>query len=440
MLRRKFFKIYFFCLILFILFFVLNIKAFAEYCCVCAEPISGTCSCTTIPDKEFCSGEGCALFYNSCETNSSLCKDCQCINCQIEIKEKETAGFIYPKLSIPIPGFKGFSSPLQKCLKEGKTLEECKKEGVYEIPWLGEYIFALYTWSMRILAILAIVMITIGGFQWLISGGNREQIAKAKSRITSALIGLILILCSNLILSNINPRLTILKPISIKKIEAIDLEPGDEDLPSNQGEQYCLEKDQIETVLVEAWDKVGDTYKHWPRAIKVHKDVKDEVKLIFQEIYNLEEKKGIIFPIKEIIGFRGLAPGRNCRNSLHAKGLAIDINPDENLNFKFSGGSKTIQNGQGEIISNKASNVVGLYWKPKNVEPKNWYIYKGDNTPSEFSIIKEVVDIFKEHGWCWGGWWKNGKDFMHFSKYKEGLSIDECWQVKEEEKTYPPKL
>ena len=47
----------------------------------------------------------------------------------------------------------------------------------------------------------ALFFFIYGGFQWLISGGNEEKIKKGKATITSATIGLAIILGSYLILS-----------------------------------------------------------------------------------------------------------------------------------------------------------------------------------------------------------------------------------------------
>jgi len=129
-----------------------------------------------------------------------------------------------PQLEVQIPGFQGFSKDIQICLEEGKSLEECQKgQRGLSIPWLGEYIIALYKWALRAIAILAIFMVMLAGVQWILAGGNPAQISAAKSKISSALIGVVLILTVNLILSVINPQLTIFKPIILGQIEKIEL-------------------------------------------------------------------------------------------------------------------------------------------------------------------------------------------------------------------------
>jgi len=125
-----------------------------------------------------------------------------------EIEEKE---IVTPKLQVKIPGFEGFT----KNIEQG--------EDQYTIPWLGEYISAIYQCSLRAITLLAIVMMMIAGFQWMMAAGNIPKIQQAKSRITGALIGLILLLGVNLILSVVNPQLVFLRPITIGRIKGITL-------------------------------------------------------------------------------------------------------------------------------------------------------------------------------------------------------------------------
>src|SRR3989344_3071396 len=61
-----------------------------------------------------------------------------------------------------------------------------------QIGWIGQYIGALYRYGVGLAAILAVVMIMVGGFLWLTSGGNQNQISRAKEFIVSALTGLLL--------------------------------------------------------------------------------------------------------------------------------------------------------------------------------------------------------------------------------------------------------
>jgi len=85
---------------------------------------------------------------------------------------------------------------------------------------LGEYIKGIYNYGIGIVAILATVVMMIGGFQWIIAGGSGEKIGEAKAWITAALSGLVLALSSYMILSMINPGLVKLQVLEIKPIKS----------------------------------------------------------------------------------------------------------------------------------------------------------------------------------------------------------------------------
>lgn len=79
----------------------------------------------------------------------------------------------------------------------------------------GQNLNALVAWFyyfiVSIAGIAAFFMLVWGGFEWLSSAGSPAKIAEARDKISSALIGLLLILASYLILQVINPELVILK-------------------------------------------------------------------------------------------------------------------------------------------------------------------------------------------------------------------------------------
>ncbi len=49
-------------------------------------------------------------------------------------------------------------------------------------------------WVLGFLGLIAVIMILIGGFQWITAGGNEEKVASAKKVISAAVIGLIIVL------------------------------------------------------------------------------------------------------------------------------------------------------------------------------------------------------------------------------------------------------
>ncbi|MFA6511766.1 MAG: pilin [Patescibacteria group bacterium] len=59
---------------------------------------------------------------------------------------------------------------------------------------LKDTVVNIIQWVLGILALVAVVMIIIGGFQWMTAAGSEERIEKAKKIISSAVIGLIIVL------------------------------------------------------------------------------------------------------------------------------------------------------------------------------------------------------------------------------------------------------
>lgn len=118
-----------------------------------------------------------------------------------------TEPFKAPQLSVPIPGMEPF-----------KDIPAAEKGGNLAIPWLAQYIAAGYKYFVGIAVILAIVLMMIGGFQWMTSGGNSEGVSSGKKRITHAVLGLGLALGSYTILYTINPDLVELNTLNIRNV------------------------------------------------------------------------------------------------------------------------------------------------------------------------------------------------------------------------------
>jgi hypothetical protein len=71
---------------------------------------------------------------------------------------------------------------------------------------LETYIQYVFKFSIALAAFLAVVMIIVGGFEWMLSE-TPFKIGEGKKRIQNAIIGLVMVLASYLILETIDPRL-----------------------------------------------------------------------------------------------------------------------------------------------------------------------------------------------------------------------------------------
>ncbi len=70
---------------------------------------------------------------------------------------------------------------------------------------LGQLIQQIFIWSLGILGISVFVMFFYSGFLWLTAAGNTAKIGEARTHMTNAVFGAILLLSSYLILYTINP-------------------------------------------------------------------------------------------------------------------------------------------------------------------------------------------------------------------------------------------
>jgi hypothetical protein len=113
-----------------------------------------------------------------------------------------------------------------------------------------EYILSVYRYTMIVVVPLAIIMIIIGGIFWISAAGAKEKIAKAKSYIINAFIGLGLALFSYIFLSLVGienlrmPGLQKIEPIIVNS-ETLDM-PCDENNPT---EPRCQPPAQSTTKL-----------------------------------------------------------------------------------------------------------------------------------------------------------------------------------------------
>lgn len=114
----------------------------------------------------------------------------------------------FDSLQIKIPGMKKFSEATE-CLDDPNKM--C-------VPWIGEYISGIYKYAIGIVGILAAVVLMIGGIIWLLAGGNATRVGEAKAWIGASLTGLVIALCSYMILYQINPSLTQFGPIKVTDV------------------------------------------------------------------------------------------------------------------------------------------------------------------------------------------------------------------------------
>ncbi len=120
--------------------------------------------------------------------------------------------FIYPaNMQVPLPGFKYKDSVVAGTGSNGCAVGEVC---VYTINY---YINAMYRYGAGVAVTFAIVLIMIGGVQYMV-GSAVGTIDAAKKRMWNAVIGLVLVLSTHSILTFVNPEITSFRPLGLETV------------------------------------------------------------------------------------------------------------------------------------------------------------------------------------------------------------------------------
>ncbi len=113
---------------------------------------------------------------------------------------------VIPILNVPIPG-----------LDFGDSVTY-DSEGNQQANFLAKYIDALYRYLIVIATVVAVVMVMVGGLQYILSRGNADAVKKAKERITNAVIGLVLLFAAYDIAFLLDPNTVRFESLLIKTV------------------------------------------------------------------------------------------------------------------------------------------------------------------------------------------------------------------------------
>lgn len=111
------------------------------------------------------------------------------------------ANFVFGKLSLEV---KYPKAPGGKIITETSTLID--------------YLQYFFNFAIGVLGIIAFLVLIFAGLSYLTSAGDPEKMKAAKSKITSAFLGVIILLSSYLLLRTINSELIMLKVPELKKV------------------------------------------------------------------------------------------------------------------------------------------------------------------------------------------------------------------------------
>lgn len=85
------------------------------------------------------------------------------------------------------------------------------------------YIINVYRWGVGFTLVLAVIAMMVAGVIWILAGGNKGNVDKAKGILKNALVGIFLALGSYLFLWTISPNLVQFRPIGVANITSIEL-------------------------------------------------------------------------------------------------------------------------------------------------------------------------------------------------------------------------
>ncbi|EKD33341.1 MAG: hypothetical protein ACD_76C00044G0008 [uncultured bacterium] len=162
---------------------------------------------------------------------------------------KQGMGYCYSDdkipLSVGIPDFAGGAIGA-----DGK-----EKPLIFEVEDIGQYIRILYLYLTYAAGIFAIVMIMIGGVQWIIGSGVGD-IKQAQHRISQAVIGLVLVFGAYLLLYTVSPSLVDLQTLRIPKIKQMEF--VNQSCEQFIADEYTVERDGSEVTSGACGDEDGE--------------------------------------------------------------------------------------------------------------------------------------------------------------------------------------
>ena len=137
----------------------------------------------------------------------------------IEVTEEQAKDYLVPTLLVPIPGFSN-SDNENNNFSVPTTYSDGSETSV---NFLAEYINAVYGWILGAAALIAVVMMMIGGLQYTLARGKPKYIDKAKTRITNAITGMVLLLAAFNVAYLIDPNTVTLQPLNVRTVDMVKL-------------------------------------------------------------------------------------------------------------------------------------------------------------------------------------------------------------------------
>ncbi|MFA6307222.1 MAG: hypothetical protein WCS88_01475 [Patescibacteria group bacterium] len=115
--------------------------------------------------------------------------------------------------------------------------------------FLASYIVAIYTYGAGFAGIVAMFMLVIAAWRWLMAAGNAQKINESKDMVTSVLIGLALLFGGQLLLRQISSDFDSIQSLTIKlpeaALRAVELSKAEEAFCKGIDENGVVDEDKI---------------------------------------------------------------------------------------------------------------------------------------------------------------------------------------------------
>jgi hypothetical protein len=131
-----------------------------------------------------------------------------------------------------------------------------------------------------------------------------------------------------------------------------------------------------------------------------------EYSVVWDDHLSMEANNSSSFNYRRII----TADGEKKMLSLHALGLALDINPVHNPCYGNPQHSDTVNFSKEAAVGHRSKAPQNGIYDPEH--------------PQSMTSRHPIVLFLQDRGWTWGGSWGNPLDYHHFQKVPEHLAAE----------------
>ncbi|PJA45844.1 hypothetical protein CO174_01480 [Candidatus Uhrbacteria bacterium CG_4_9_14_3_um_filter_50_9] len=219
-MKQLTFPFFLFASLLVIFVYVLPLPVMAEKACTCycaveSEGATSVGDLTSASCQDTCSAAGHTVAAWACSSDALPSQNVYCFTANQCAAQKGVLDTAQPAECQP---------GMHYCFpKSNITVDLSVAIGaLQEVGNLGEYMESVYVWMIGSAMLFAIIMVLIGGLQYVLAAGSGD-VGKAKKRIMNGVVGLLLLLMSYAILYTINPQLVRLEVPTLPMIRRLSL-------------------------------------------------------------------------------------------------------------------------------------------------------------------------------------------------------------------------